>query len=650
MRSPSPSRTVTQNSPAKSGEKVPPPSSQSPVSRPRLRGRNPISREDLSESSPSAEHLQPPVVAKTRSRDSNGQSASPTTSDRTGSPSPVSSRSATIDPSLAAGAELAAKYQEQKMAAAPKPPSVNKVMSPEEFERYKQQKEMDRRLGALSDDSDSGDGDKYDEEEDDDDDDKERQRRAVKQRRKQQAHLSVYRQTMMKVTGEQPLLARPASGMSNAIGRLGNGSASDLNNRLSHITLDATKPTGKSDREGEDEEEDEDEDVPLGILAAHGFPNKNRPPTRMANTPSNSNLRGLSQQQQSTVPSVAGEAAGRGSLPVFARNLPQDPYYGASLVNPSNRQSLAIHTPATVVSPPSGPATAHPIHPAGLVGVIAGEERARAMRRGSPNPQGTYDMPAGHPAMMRSQTTGNLPAAGYAGMPGMGPMLTPGDAAQIQMSQQMTQMMQMQMQWMQQMSQMMGPQAMQGPAAPQLQPNQLPPMAPNYLAPPNQIPRSQSIPMQSGPGAAPFPGQRTMSTLNPSMAPWNSTPSINLNGKYAHSIAPSERSNVGLASRYRPVSTVLESDTASTRRASTFTSATLRPWSQAGGGGTGLRFASHAVNLSGNQVGRKSPLAADDDDDEQGWAEMKMKKEKKQKTWALRKGQNALQELYNNAS
>jgi hypothetical protein len=52
-----------------------------------------------------------------------------------------------------------------------------------------------------------------------------------------------------------------------------------------------------------------------------------------------------------------------------------------------------------------------------------------------------------------------------------------------------------------------------------------------------------------------------------------------------------------------------------------------------------------------NTVGRRSPLAVqDDEDDEQGWAEMKMKKDKKQKSWALRKGHNALQELYNPAS
>ena len=37
----------------------------------------------------------------------------------------------------------------------------------------------------------------------------------------------------------------------------------------------------------------------------------------------------------------------------------------------------------------------------------------------------------------------------------------------------------------------------------------------------------------------------------------------------------------------------------------------------------------------------------DDEDDEQGWAEMKARKDKKSKTWRLKKDNNTLQELYN---
>jgi len=545
-----------------------------------------------------------------------------------GGMSPASLHSSSFDPSIAADAELANMYQEAKPAPPRSAPS-NKVMTPQQWERYKEQKEMDRRLGALTDDSGSEAGDNYE-----DDDEVERDRQATKQRRKQEAHLAVYRQQMMKVTGEAAPPQRPDSGL--AALKYTNGSTGDLDNRLSHLTVASRQSGGKSSGE----EEDEDEDIPLGILAAHGFPNRNRPPTRLANSPSNSNLRSVSQPPPQSTSSVAGQTGKGTNLPVFARGLPQDPYYGASLVNQPVRESLAAHS----LSPSalgSGPSTAHPIHPAGLVGVIAGEERARAARRGSPNPAGNYDMPPPpHPGMMRSQTTGNLPGMGYPPM-GMPLMLTPADHAQLQMSQQMTQMMQMQMQWMQQMQSMMGPGGQSPMGAPSL-------AAPSIYG--GQGPRPHSM---QPPVAPSHVSQRTMSTLNPGMAPWNSTPSflpsINVNGNYAPSIAPSERSNIGLASRYRPVSTVPEPDAPSARRASTFTSSSYQPWAQTNNRSAGP---SHSAKPSVNTLGRRSPLAQqpDDDDDEQGWAEMKMKKDKKQKNWALRKGNNGLQELYTGAS
>lgn len=298
-----------------------------------------------------------------------------------------------------------------------------------------------------------------------------------------------------------------------------------------------------------------------------------------------------------------------------------------------HRESLAMHSQQ--VPQGAGASTQHPVHPAGLVGVIAGEEKARAMRRGSPNTQGNYDLPPAmqHPGMIRSQTAGPgmMPMmAGMPPMPGMGGM-TPGDHAQIQMSQQMTQMMQMQMQWMQQMQQMMGNQ--------NLSPGGMTPgeMQPNFHQPaPSMNGRPPTIQMNS----APHLNGRTMSTLTPSMASWN-LGGQHGHGTYAASIAPSERSNVGLASRYRPVSTVQDMDLGSARRASTFTSTSVRPWSQ-----MDLKATSN-TRPSVSPVGRKSVLAQDDDDDDEGWAEMKAKKDRKQKSWKLRKGQSALQELYN---
>lgn len=622
MRSPSPSKTITQGSPAKSAPNPNQPSTYRTMYQGNLAARKAVGGQRPPNEE---EDATPASFLQSDSAEGNRLSSSPTGQAASGT-SPQSLHSEAFDSSIVADAELANMYQETKEPP-PKPVFTNKVMTPAQWERYKEQKEMDRRLGALSDDSGSEPGDNYEE----DDDDQERDRQAAKQRRKQEAHLAVYRQTMMKVTGETAP-PRPESGL--GLSRPISGSSPDIN-RFSNLTMES-RQSGKSS--GEDEEEDED--VPLGILAAHGFPNKNRPPTRLANSPSNPNMRSVSQTPGA--PSVSQGQAG-GNLPVFARHLPQDPYYGASLVNQSNRESLAMHSTLG-----AGPSTAHPIHPAGLVGVIAGEERARAARRGSPNPAGTYDMPGmvPHPGMVRSQTTGALPTMGYPpmAMPGMPPMMSPGDQAQMQMSQQMTQMMAMQMQWMQQMSHMMGGQFNSNP-----NPAMPLPGPPNNWAPESGS-RPQSMHMQNVP--PPQPNQRSMSTVNLSSAPWHSgqsfVPSINVNGNYAHSIAPSERSNVGLASRYRPVSIAPEPEIISHRRASTFTSTSARPWVQPH---NPPRPPTHGAKSSVNTFGRRSPLAnPDEDDDEQGWADMKMKKEKKQKSWALRKGQNPLQELFTNAS
>lgn len=559
-----------------------------------------------------------------------------------------------VDPALLANAQLATRYEEKQMS--PTTAQNNKVMTPAEFERYKQQKEDTRRYNKVfgKADSDEGSGDDYD---DDDDDDQEREKQAVKQRKKQEAHLAVYRQQMMKVTGDtlnpeqhRPEPQRTDTNMSGY--QTGNSSQLNLSTaerRMSSLTLDSRIPAvgvGKLPMD----DEDEDEDVPLGILAAHGFPSKNRPPTRLAMSTSNPNLRTLAQTQGGT--SVIGGESGRGGLPAFARHLPVDPYYGASLVQQTDRQPLAMHasasTPHLVTQPqPSGAATAHPLHPAGLVGVIAGEERARAMRRGSPNPQPAYDMPLGVPPQQQmGRMSQQMP--GYPqGMMPPPPMFSPSEQAQLQMSQSMTQMMQMQMQWFQQMAGMMGQQPnMQMPGMgmqgmPPMMYNGVPPTPPVHGSP--QL-RPQSVPLQGMQGLGHHP--RTMSALTPSMAGWNhsspAVPQIHQNGAsiYAPSIAPSERSNVGLASRYRPVTTATaEQETPRwAKRSSTFTAASFRPWAN--------ENANSGPKLATTTVRTVQPT--DDDDDEQGWADMKARKEKKQKSWRLRRGgSNTLQELYN---
>ncbi|KAG9538705.1 hypothetical protein KCU79_g20011, partial [Aureobasidium melanogenum] len=205
----------------------------------------------------------------------------------------------------------------------------------------------------------------------DDDDEAERQAELARQRRKQEANMSVYRQQMKKVAGGNPS-ELPSQTRRPSLDRA-SYSAPGLSRDFSNVSLGA-------------EQEDEDDEVPLGILQAHGFPNKNRPPTRLASAPPTPGGNG----------SVVNGGMGGGSLPVFARNLPADPYFGAGLVNSANREPLAFGSGGSVyggaspsmhqlpqmpqmMPPPQMPGM--PQAGGGLVGVIAGEERARAARR-----------------------------------------------------------------------------------------------------------------------------------------------------------------------------------------------------------------------------------------------------------------------------
>lgn len=496
-----------------------------------------------------------------------------------------------FDTQVAAAASLANRYQTNP----PSPPTrnaapQNKVMTPAQFERYRQDQERLKSIGQSKD----QDEDEEEETYDDDEDDAEKAKQAAKQRRKQEAHMAVYRQQMMKVTGEAPpAAARPSMFPSQSSPNLA--------------------PSGKSS----EEVSEEDEEVPLAILQAHGFPSKTKPPMRSVG--SNPNLR-------SSAGSIAGGVVGTGgNLPVFARNLPQDPYFGASVVNPMNRESLAFGGGAGSVT--GAPSRGLP--PGGLVGVIATEERSRAMRRGSPNMQGDFG-PAQPPMMGMQPPMGGSMYNGMGGGMPMGPMgpmgqmnpmmLTPGDQAQIQMTQQMQQFMQMQMQFMQMMTGQGGQQNGHMPS---------PSMA--------EMPR---------PGSAhslrpPVPQhQRAMTMLEPNAAPWMQNkpgslyaPSIHAQGNgYAPSIAPSERSNIGLPGRYRPVSQMPVNKENNGRTSSM--SGALQNWENKNTTPT-----IKPVQRSGN---------ASDEDDEEGWEEMAKKRQQKKSIWRRKKGgDNSLSAMIN---
>ncbi|TDZ61889.1 hypothetical protein CTRI78_v003959 [Colletotrichum trifolii] len=557
-------------------------------------------------------------------------------------------------------------------------PPRNKVMTPAEFEKYRRDKDKERRDSAsetvkASTGSRDDDEDQYE----DDDDDVEKAKQAAKQRRKQEAHMAVYRQQMMKVTGETPNLpsdhaSRPSLSMSLS---------------TPNLAVPPGPLTGKSDGS-----EEEDEEVPLAILAAHGFPNRNKPPARLMNMASNPDLRS-SVHSQSAPPQRPGSSMGEGTgprgtsgghLPAFARKLPQDPFLGAGLINAPPRESLTFGggSPAPGAQPPAVPV-------GGLVGVIASEERSRALRRGSPNIEAQNVDPftgapigpaAGIPQQMMYSNMNGLNGmnngmngmngmggamGGMGGMGGMGAMphmqqmpqmppqmpqmmLTPGDQAQIQMTQQMQQFMQMQMQFMQMMA-TPNQQPMNGMGAMGM------PRPISHVATPsvNDAQRQSFFGDNSMMLEPPRldPRTRTMSMVQPSSSSWiqpgggfapsihggmggGYAPSIHAPGAgYAPSIAPSERSNVGLPGRYRPV-TQAPQPLDSGRRMSVMSSA--MGWDEPPKVMQQQQQSQQPSQQQGIKMVPKSGSASDDDDDE-GWAAMKAKKEKKRSLWKTKK-------------
>lgn len=558
--------------------------------------------------------------------------------DRSGWTAPVSSPGigdSQADASIAAHARLVARYEGGTSVPASSP---NKVMTPSQFEHYRQQQEL-RRTNSDASKSDDCVDSEFDEE-----DEAENNREAEKQRRKQEAHMSVYRQQMMKVTGQQasaPSLRPPMEVTNNSTPNLGTHSPKQ----------------GSKSGSGKSSEGDEDDEVPLAILAAHGFPNRNRPPNHLGSSKSIPNLRASFQPHMSSgIVPADHDPSSRGSLPVFARNLPRDPYFGASLVNNSNRESLALGGG----SHPGGPPPNLP--PGGLVGVIASEERARAIRRGSPNAHGSYEPQLGMPGTKpHFNPYPSMPTnvQGVSG-PQYGP--SPSENTQIQLSQQMTQMMHTQMQWMQQMMQMQG---MQG--APQLQiPRGFPPSSlANADVRPVSMPSGPALGM--GP-AGPRTDQRTLSMLDPNIpSRWNSLqmpynpadgnrPGTPSGQGYPPSIAPSERSNIGMAPRYRPVSTIQQE-----QRSNTLQSAS-RPWGDENRKSISIASQSQfnlekmtppptvtirPVSSSGKGLGPLDKGFDDEADDDEGWAEMMKKRQQKKDGWKAKRATTALGDLMN---
>ena len=515
------------------------------------------------------------------------------------------------------------------------PPSAHtKVMTPAQFEKYRQDMDRQGRMRSTSHQRDishdeDDDGDKYD---DDEDDEAERSRQAAKDRNKRQAHMALYRQQMTKMTGEtSPSASEPSSSLFMS-GAFGSSSTPNLLGTLSPDIVLAS-------------EDDGDDDVPLAILSEHGFPSKTRPPMRPLNSRASYMPPAVARAQSSLGSTTQRPASNRHStLPAFARNLPQDPFSGPGQYP---RESLPYGGGLPAASPQQQFVGQAPV--GGLVGVIMNEERSRAMRRGSPQPQvGMFAGPLlGYdPSLQMAPQV--RPTSSIYGLNAMAAMSQPSlnqfgyGAADPNMQMAQMQMVQQQ----QQQQQMMQQQHMMQQQLAQMQMMQQTGGGMPGLMPPNQMAIRHSVATDSMRERPRFDaGMRTMSMVQPSSASWvQQTPSIQVSALpvgYTPSIAPSERSTVGLPGRYRPVSQAIP--VGDTRRVSSMDPGHLMS------GALGAenmrtpvplnqrhsksepRLSTHApqisLSLGGDRDGDKS------DDEDEAWAALNTKREKTKSMW-----------------
>ncbi|CCX31380.1 hypothetical protein FPQ18DRAFT_382903 [Pyronema domesticum] len=525
------------------------------------------------------------------------------------------------DLDLSFSAALAARYESTEHQAQQKP--TGRVLTRAQFEKMQQQQDDQRRLSGKPAEDDESDESDYEEETE-----AEKVKEMAKQRARQEAHLSVYRQQMMKISGTDP----------SDVPLLGMNTRQSMSTSALPLALNNMDP-GSSGKNSDEE----DEEIPLGILLAHGFPAKNRPPTRLSTASSQPNLRAAAQQQS-------------GPLPPFARNLPQDPYnLGASIINPMNRMSLAYGGgtgPRSVTGGSVyGGESPQPRGPQGLVGEIMRAEEQKAARKAmgghavarfnqpvqhDPFKQDPFNRPVsrGGGGLLGTMGGGGMNGnmgmgmGGSMGMQGMGMnggMMGMGGMGMDPVQAQM----QMQQQYMQMQMQMMQMQMMQG--------QQSPLMPPTGMMGQQQRPSSMMTMNQpmTGLQVPPLPGQRAMSMVEsqftqlppiPNTMRSSYAPSVAASQRrgsavggalnnflgpsgYTPSIAPSERSTVGQPSRYRPVSYQPPVNGAG-NRASSLTSRSGQDWNKKTPGPSNLK---------------KSTADSDEEDDE--WAELQKKRE-----------------------
>ncbi|KAF2280720.1 uncharacterized protein EI97DRAFT_428828 [Westerdykella ornata] len=334
-----------------------------------------------------------------------------------------------------------------------------------------------------------------------------------------------------------------------------------------------------------------DEDIPLGVLAQHGFPSRNKPPSQPPNP--------MPSYFRSSTPSLPDRPSSTGALgnrastyrPPFARNLPDDPFppvMGNGLVRPSIRESMGFNNRAmSVYNEPMGgiPLEAQPQYTS-LIDQIQMRDLAKQKYMGGASSK----MPAAGPftgalssqmnAMgnpNRSTRMSVVSPMPMNGMPGMNPMtmnmnMMGGGSMQMpMMGYPMYPQNDLMMQQMYQQQQMLAFQAQNAMFAQQQMPQdprmsmisngggfqhpqqQNLPQNPAFLGVGNAQQRPMSIMSVAGPQPNGAMQNRPYSTIGVPMPGFQQ--SSGLPNGYTPSIAPSERSNIGLSARYRPVVT-----------------------------------------------------------------------------------------------
>jgi hypothetical protein len=396
-----------------------------------------------------------------------------------------------------------------------------------------------------------------------------------------------------------------------------------------------------------------DEDVPLAVLAQHGFPNKGKPPTQPANP--------MPSYFRSSTPSLPDRPASTGALgnrasayrPPFARNLPEDPYTsvgGNGLVRQPVRESMGFNRAASVYNEPTNPVP-YDVQPqfTSLVDQIQMRDNAKQKYMGgasSKKPGGGggafTGALTGHMNMNQNSNPNRIsqmpqmPQMGMNGMPGMNPMMNMmgGPMPMMGMNQMPYPMYPQNELMMQQMYQQMlafqAQNAMFGQQPPPHNPrmSMAPQQNPGFQNPQFQNPsflnvgtgmpnqqRPMSL-MSVGVGQA-NPRNRPYSTLAPPgmgiPGDFHQATMVPMSNGYSPSIAPSERSNIGLSARYRPVVT---GNGMQDSHSTVGSSMTL----QASGG------APESKKVKGILKNKATPPVRDDDEDD--WGKMAARKNK----------------------